>query len=231
LASAAEQSASERHSRQREAMNMIGECAHLNALLAEAGLEPLDGQTASRFGDYVSLYLRWNARLNLSAIRDQEGVIASHFIESIALARALPRGIFTLLDFGSGAGLPGIPIALCCPQIAVTLAESQGKKAAFLQEAVRVLGIRATVHAGRAEALRAVFDCVVLRAVEKMPKAVAAAAQMVGPEGYLALMTTTSRLDELKQVAGAEFSWTTQRPLAGATNRVISLGARRSQPA
>jgi 16S rRNA (guanine527-N7)-methyltransferase len=212
-------------------MSTIGECAHLNALLAEAGLEPLDGQTASRFGDYVSLFLRWSARLNLSAIRDESGVISRHVIESIALARALPRGIFTLLDFGSGAGFPGIPIALCYPQIAVTLAESQGKKAAFLQEAVRVLGIRATVHAGRAEALRAVFDCVVLRAVEKMPKAVAAAAQMVGPEGYLALMTTTSRLDELKQVAGAEFTWTTQKPLSGATDRIISLGARRSQAA
>jgi 16S rRNA (guanine527-N7)-methyltransferase len=212
-------------------MSTIGECAHLNALLAEAGLEPLDGQTASRFGDYVSLYLRWNARLNLSAIRDESGVISRHIIDSIELARALPRGIFRLLDFGSGAGLPGIPIAVCCPQIAVTLAESQGKKAAFLQEAVRVLGIRATVHAGRAEALRVVFDCVVLRAVEKMPKAVAAAAQMVGPEGYLALMTTTSRLDELKQAAGAEFIWTTQKPLPGATDRIISLGARRPQPA
>jgi 16S rRNA (guanine527-N7)-methyltransferase len=207
-------------------MNTIGECAHLNALLAEAGLDPLDGQTASRFGDYVSLFLRWNTRLNLSAIRDESGVISRHIIESIALARALPRGIFTLLDFGSGAGLPGIPIALCCPQIAVTLAESQGKKAAFLQEAVRVLGIRATVHAGRAEALRAVFDCVVLRAVERMPKAVAAAARLVGPEGYLALMTTGDRLDELKQAAGAEFSWTTHTPLPGATDRIVAFGGR-----
>jgi len=209
-------------------MDANGECAHLNALLAEAGLEPLDEQTARRFGDYASLFLRWNARLNLSAIRDESGVISRHVIESIALARTLPQGIITLLDFGSGAGLPGIPIALCRPEIAVTLAESQGKKAAFLQEAIRVLGIRATVHAGRAEALRAVFDCVVLRAVEKMPKAVAAAKRLVGPEGYLALMTTASRLEELKEAAGAEFSWTTQRPLPGATDRIVSLGARRS---
>ncbi len=205
--------------------------ARLNALLVETGLEPLDEQTVRRFGAYLSLFVRWNARLNLSAIRDQEGVISRHFIESIAFARALPRGISTLLDFGSGAGVPGIPIALCRPEVVVTLAESQGKKAAFLQEAVRVLGIRATVHAGRAEALRAVFDCVVLRAVERMPKAVAAAVRLVGPEGYLALMTTTSRLDELKQAAGAEFSWTAQRPLPGATDRVVAFGARRSQPA
>jgi 16S rRNA (guanine527-N7)-methyltransferase len=212
-------------------MNTNGECAHLNALLAEAGLEPLDELTASRFGNYVLLFLRWNARLNLSAIRDESGVISIHIIDSIALARTLPRGISTLLDFGSGAGLPGIPIALCCPQIAVTLAESQGKKAAFLQEAVRVLGIRATVYAGRAETLRAVFDCVVLRAVEKMPKAVAAATRLVGPEGYLALMTTTSRLDELKDAAGAEFSWTTQKPLSGATDRIVAIGSRYLQRA
>jgi 16S rRNA (guanine527-N7)-methyltransferase len=141
----------------------------------------------------------------------------------------LPHGISTLLDFGSGAGFPGIPIALCCPRIAVTLAESQGKKAAFLQEAVRVLGVRAAVHAGRAEALRAVFDCVVLRAVEKMPKAVAAAARLVGPEGYLALMTTTSRLDELKVAAGADFSWTSERPLAVATGRIVAIGSRHSE--
>lgn len=209
-------------------MDANSEYAHLNALLAHAGLEPLDEQTASRFGDYFSLYLRWNARLNLSAIRDESGVISRHLIESITLARALPRDISTLLDFGSGAGLPGIPIALCRPDIAVTLAESQGKKAAFLQEAVRVLGFHATVHTERAEALPTVFDCVVLRAVDRMPKAVTAASRLVGPDGYMALMTTTGRLEELKQAAGAEFSWTTQRALAAATDRIISLGARHS---
>ena len=83
--------------------------------------------------------------MNSTAIRDEEGILSRHFVESIACACALPAGIFTLLDFGSGAGFPGIPIALCRPEIAVILAESQGKKAAFLQEAVRVLGISAKV--------------------------------------------------------------------------------------
>ena len=209
-------------------MDANGTGVQLNALSAEAGLGPLDSQTANRFGNYLSLYLHWNARLNLSSIRDDESIIARHFVESISFARALPQGISTLLDFGSGAGFPGLPIAICCPQIAVTLAESQNKKAAFLQEAVRVLGIRATVHAGRAEALRAAFDCVVLRAVDRMPRAVAAAGRLVRPEGYLALMTTTYRLDELKEAAGMEFAWTIQRPLTGATDRIVSLGTRRS---
>lgn len=201
----------------------------LNALLTGAGLAPLDQHTLSRFEVYISLYIRWNARINLSAIRDENSIISIHIIESIVLASYLPQGISTLLDFGSGAGLPGIPIALCCPQIAVTLAESQGKKAAFLQEAVRTLGISARVHAGRAETLRDVFDCVVLRAVDKMPKAVSAAAHLVGPEGYLALMTTVSRLDELTLAAGAGFSLASATPLPGSQERVIALAQRRRE--
>jgi 16S rRNA (guanine527-N7)-methyltransferase len=198
----------------------------LNTLLAEAGLEPLDGETASRFEAYLSLYIRWNTRINLSSIRNEEGILSLHFIESIAVARALPGGVATLLDFGSGAGMPGIPIAICRPEIAVTLAESQGKKAAFLQEAIRALGISAKVHAGRAEALDAVFGCVVLRAVDKMPKAVAAAVRLVAPGGWLALMTTGAELEKLKAAAGPEFSWPQLLPLPGSSDRLLALAAR-----
>ena len=197
-------------------MSANGACARLNELLTAAGLEPLDPETVQKFESYLSLILRWNARLNLTSLRTEDAIISIHLDESIACGRVLPPGISKLLDFGSGAGLPGIPIALCRPEISVTLAESQGKKAAFLQEAVRVLGIGAKVHAGRAEALRTVFDCVVLRAVDKMPMAVAAAARLAGPNGWLVLMTTENQLDGLKAAAGAEFAWTIQRRLPGA---------------
>jgi len=213
---------------------MGGNCAmepseartRLQELVGAAGLKPLDDGTASRFAEYVSLFVRWNTRLNLSAIRDEEGILSRHIIESIEVAHALPPGIATLLDFGSGAGLPGIPIALCRPEIAVTLAESRGKKAAFLQEAVRVLGIEAKVHAGRAQDLRTVFDCVVLRAVDRMPKAVAAAAPLVAPTGWLALIATTGELEGLKRAAGMEFSWLTVRRLTGGTQRIVAFGSR-----
>jgi 16S rRNA (guanine527-N7)-methyltransferase len=198
----------------------------LEALVAAAGLTPLDEKTANRFVDYLSLFVRWNGRLNLSAVRDEEGILSRHIIESIAVASELPQGIRTLLDFGSGAGLPGIPIALCRPEIAVTLAESRRKKAAFLQEAVRTLGIRAGVHSGRAEVLRTVFDCVVLRAVDKMPKAVAAAVPLVAPAGWLALMTTTGELEGLKHAAGMEFSWPIVKPLTGSSQRIVAIGSR-----
>ena len=198
----------------------------LNALLAEASQEPLDRVIGERFEELLSLILRWNTRVNLTAIRDEEGILKRHFVESIACARALPNGITTLLEVGSGAGFPGIPIALCRPEIAVTLAESQGKKAAFLQEAVRVLGVATKVYAGRAEAMAAQFDCVTLRAVDRMERAVQAAARLVLPEGWLALMTTGKELDALKEAAGVEFAWIEPLPMPGGKDRVLALGVR-----
>jgi 16S rRNA (guanine527-N7)-methyltransferase len=140
----------------------------LKALLLEAGQPLLSSQQLDYFSAYLSLIIRWNARMNLTSIRTEDGILARHFVESIACARAIPDGVRTLLDYGSGAGFPGIPIAICRPEITVTLAESQGKKAAFLQEVVRSLQLSASVHHGRADAVRAEFDCVTLRAVDKI---------------------------------------------------------------
>jgi 16S rRNA (guanine527-N7)-methyltransferase len=207
-------------------MGASGAGSRLNALLTAAGLAALDDETASRFESYLSLFIRWNERLNLSAVRDEEGIISRHLVESIDVACALPRGIATLLDFGSGAGLPGIPIALCRPEIAVTLAESQGKKAAFLHEAVRVLGLKAKIYANRAETIEESFDCVILRAVDKMPEAVADATRLVASEGWLALMTTTSDLDGLVCAAGGAFVFGKAQPLPGSTQRVLALARR-----
>ena len=206
-------------------MSSVG--TRLNQLLAEARLGAVDEETAARFGDYISLILRWNARINLTAVRDEEGILSRHIIESIVLARLVPHRVASLLDFGSGAGLPGIPIALCRREIAVTLAESQGKKAAFLQEAVRSLGLSARVHAERAEMLNELFDCVAMRAVDRMAEAVRVAAGLVRPGGWLALMTTEGELERLKDSVGAEFSWQEPTLLPGSETRLIALGKRR----
>ncbi|MGB8032189.1 MAG: 16S rRNA (guanine(527)-N(7))-methyltransferase RsmG [Terracidiphilus sp.] len=212
-------------------MTAEGAASRLNDLLQKAGLAPPDDQTVSQFEVYLSLFVRWNERLNLSSVRDEESLISRHIIESIVVARSLPAEIATLLDFGSGGGLPGIPIALCRPQVAVTLAESKGKKAAFLQEAVRALGIAAKVHSDRAEKLHAGFDCVALRAVEKMPKAVAAAAKLVAPQGWLALMTTDAGLTELQTAAGPQFRWDSPIRLPESESRILALGRRINLPA
>lgn len=200
--------------------------SRLNDLLVEAGLEPVDAGTADRFADYCALLLRWNARMNLTAVRDEDGILSRHFVESIACARALPMGIGTLLDFGSGAGFPGVPIALCRQEIAVTIAESQGKKAAFLLEVVRTLGLSVAVHAGRGEALSGQYDCVTLRAVDRMAEAVVAGSDLVAAGGWLALMSTEKELGHLKGSAGAEFSWLPPRVMPGSESQVLALGRR-----
>jgi 16S rRNA (guanine527-N7)-methyltransferase len=208
---------------------MSGAGARLNELLAAAGQQPVSHELVGQFEAYVSLILRWNARVNLTAVRDEEGILSRHIIESIIVARELPPGINPLLDFGSGAGFPGIPIALCRPEIAVTLAESQGKKAAFLREAVRVLGLSVSVHDARAETLDAGFICVTMRAVDRMSEAVSVAAGLVAERGWLALMTTLGDQEGLKRAAGAGFEWAEAVKLPGGSERILALGRRSMQ--
>ena len=198
--------------------------ARIEDALSQAGLPPLSTDALSTLAGYVSLFVRWNGRTNLSAIRDEDGIIRRHMIESIALNNALPARLSTLLDFGSGGGLPGIPIAICRPELHVTLAESQNKKAAFLREAVRVLELNAAVHAGRAEDLPSLYDCVTLRAVDNMSAAVTAAAHLVAPNGTLALMTTRDQFPSLQAAAGPAFLWDTPLPLPNSRDAILALG-------
>jgi 16S rRNA (guanine527-N7)-methyltransferase len=198
----------------------------LGELLRAAGQELLQDKQTERLIDYLSLILRWNARTNLTSIRDADGIMTRHFVESISVARALPSGIATLLDFGSGAGFPGIPIALVRSEIAVTLAESQGKKAAFLQEALRVVGITARVHYGRAETVGTQFDCVTLRAVDHMERALPAAVRLLHTGGWLASMTTSAAVPEIQAAVGPQFCWSSPLLLPGSDSRVLALGQR-----
>jgi 16S rRNA (guanine527-N7)-methyltransferase len=140
---------------------------------------------------YLDLLLKWNARTNLTAIRDPEEIVRRHFGESLFAAQHLNPTTTTLLDLGSGAGFPGLPIALLHPEIAVTLAESQNKKATFLREAVRTLGVSVEVWSARAENMPETrqFHTVTLRAVDNMASAIAAAAPRAAHE--LLFLTST----------------------------------------
>jgi 16S rRNA (guanine527-N7)-methyltransferase len=158
----------------------------------QAGLDLLAEGIAEKFSRYYSLLEQWNSKLNLTAIRDPEEALRRHLVECIFCAQHLPQKIATLLDYGSGAGFPGIPIALCRPEIHVTLAESQGKKASFLREAVRVLEIDAEIYAGRVEDMPGDpgFDAITLRAVDKMQAAVEGASGRVKLGGWLIMLAT-----------------------------------------
>jgi 16S rRNA (guanine527-N7)-methyltransferase len=146
----------------------------------------------SQLSTYLDLLLKWNARTNLTAIREPEEIVRRHFGESLFAGRHLDPGTTTLLDFGSGAGFPGLPIALFRPEIAITLAESQNKKATFLREVIRTLNLSTEVWPNRVEAMPASrrFDVVTLRAVDDMETALPVAIARIAPGGQLAVLTT-----------------------------------------
>jgi 16S rRNA (guanine527-N7)-methyltransferase len=157
------------------------------------GNTPVPDTLYANLSVYLDLLLKWNARTNLTAIRDPEEIVQRHFGESlfagIHLAQRLPADA-TVLDLGSGAGFPGLPMQLLLPALKVTLAESQNKKSTFLREVVRTLNLPTEVHAARAETLNSRFDVVTLRAVDNMAQALAAANPLLSTNGLLAILTT-----------------------------------------
>lgn len=195
----------------------------LNQLLDSAGLPQLSPSEGQAFEEYLSLLVKWNAKLNLTAIRDVEAILRRHFLECIFCSRQLPLGIRTLLDFGSGGGFPGIPIAICRPEIQVTLGESQNKKASFLRETIRSLRLDARVEQGRAEDLRIVFDAVVLRAVDKMDQVIPLASERVGAEGYLILMAGANDQTRFHEKA-PDILWKSPVPIPGSDQGCILFG-------
>ena len=205
-------------------LSLMDTTVSLNRLLSSSGMPELSEVQSSQFAGYLELLLKWNARTNLTAIRDAEGIVSRHFVESIFCAHQLPEEIHSLLDFGSGGGFPGIPIAILRPDLEIVLAESQGKKAAFLQEVLRTIPLRAKVHARRAEELSERFDCVVMRAVDRMDEAVGVAAGLVRDGGWLCPMTSLGEMDAVKQASGTGFDWIEPIFLPGRENQVLLRG-------
>ena len=156
---------------------------------------------------YLDLLVKWNARTNLTAIRQPEEIVRRHFGESLFAARHLPAA-GTLLDLGSGAGFPGLPMQLAIPEMAVTLAESQNKKASFLREVIRTLGLGTEVWAQRSELLPASrrFDVVALRAVDHPALALEEAKARLSPGGRI-LHLGGRHTDMAVAMPGLEESW------------------------
>jgi len=194
----------------------------LSPYLAErGGFEP-PPELYTQLSNYLDLLLKWNARTNLTAIREPEEIVRRHFGESLFAARYLAAETDSLLDLGSGAGFPGIPIALVHPQIQITLAESQNKKASFLREVVRTLGLaHVEVWAGRAESLPADrrFRTVTLRAVDNMAAALAAAESRAMRQ--IILLTSTANVPAL-----TDFPNQTRIAIPESESRVLLLAGR-----
>lgn len=187
----------------------------------------LDENAVRQFEIYLALLLKWNARINLTAVRTPEEILRRHFAESFFAAQHIPKKVKTLLDFGSGAGFPGIPIAICRPEIGVTLAESHQKKASFLREAVRTLALKAEVWPARVEAMEParVFDAVTLRAVEKMPHACQIAIERLTKGGWIAVFATRRTEPALEKIAGVR--WDIPRvEIPGSDQQILKTGRR-----
>jgi 16S rRNA (guanine527-N7)-methyltransferase len=197
---------------------------------------------------YIDILLRWNARINLTAVRDPEEIVIRHFGESLLAARHLfPARVHagtvapgqggtggsgernsagvTLADLGSGAGFPGLPIKLWAPHISLTLIESNHKKATFLREVTRALTLtNVNIQNARAETLTGKgFDVVTLRAVERFDSILPVAAALVRPAGRLALLIGASQQAQA-QTTLPQFTWFEAVTVPLSKARILLIG-------
>jgi 16S rRNA (guanine527-N7)-methyltransferase len=162
--------------------------AQLAEGVAQLHLE-LPPRAESRLLDYLALLQKWNRTYNLTAVREAPRMVSHHLLDCLAIVPHVTAS--TVLDVGSGAGLPGIPLALAAPRIQVTLLESSHKKAAFLQQAKAELKLdNVAVACERAETWQPgrEFEMVISRAFSDLAEFVAAAGRHVAPGGLLAAM-------------------------------------------
>ena len=203
------------------------------------GGEQLSTADLDHISTYIDILLRWNARINLTAIRNPEEIVTRHFGESLFAARHLfPRSSATpassvlkaLADIGSGAGFPGIPIKLWAPHIAVTLIESNQKKSTFLREIAHALTLTdIKIRTARAESLpKASFDVVTLRAVERFDQILPTAASLLAPAGRLALLISSAQLPRARQLLPSH-ALPAPHPIPESKNRILLITTRPQQ--
>lgn len=196
---------------------------------------------------YIDVLVRWNARINLTAVRDEEHIVTRHFGESLFLARhlfpdhlapdALVRGTpgerampTHVLDIGSGAGFPALPLKIWAPAIHLTLIESNHKKATFLREVARELRLtNVDVKPERAELLASDpdfprADVVTLRAVERFESILPTAASFLAPAARLALLIGASQLPALAHLA-PQFAWASPLTIPNSKARLLIIGS------
>ncbi len=220
----------------------------------------LSATQLDRISTYIDLLIRWNSRINLTAIRDPEQIVTRHFGESLFAARHLfpeedsprrhnreghdfsranagsrqsgalaPEVRIRLADLGSGAGFPGIPIKLWSSDIALTLIESNHKKAAFLREVTRALTLTdVNIQNTRAEALAPMsYDVVTLRAVERFEAILTTAATLVAPTGRLALLISAAQQSSARSTL-PPFIWSDPIPIPQSRSRILLIARRPS---
>lgn len=175
--------------------------AQLDKGCAELQLQ-LSDQQKNQLLDYLALLQKWNKVYNLTSVRDPQGMLTRHILDSLSLIPYLHCN--SLLDVGSGAGLPGIPVAICFPQMAVTLLDSNIKKTRFLQQVKAELKLNnVTVIHGRVEQLTLPkFEVITARAFATIAEIIDLAARHCDDAGSLVLMKGVYPEQELPSVGG-----------------------------
>lgn len=222
------------------------EHSRIAALLAPfLGGATLTDAQLSQLATYLDLLLRWNARMNLTAVRDPEQMVTRHFGESLFAARHLHSQLATrdsqLIDIGSGAGFPGLPIKVHDPALALILLESNHRKATFLREVVRSLQLTGVqVVTDRAEDFAAEIAnyklriprsvTITLRAVERfhqvLPTAVRLLDQFPGLHRRLALLIGAAQVQSATTIANT-LTWSDPLPVPQSSQRVLLIGTLR----
>jgi 16S rRNA (guanine527-N7)-methyltransferase len=181
-----------------------------------------------QISNYLALLVKWNARTNLTAIRNPEEILRRHFGESLFAATKLYPSADssgeTLIDFGSGAGFPGVPIKILAPTLQVRLIESRNKKATFLREVIRTLGLKdIQVHLGRAEQSGLAAKLVTMRAVEKFEESLHTAASLVENHGRLGLLIGAAQVEKAKALSSS-MQWSDAIMIPASEQRVLLVG-------
>ena len=152
---------------------------------------PVDADLAERLDTYARLLAEWNEKMNLTAITEPGAMVVKHFVDSLAAAPLLPAGSLRLIDVGTGAGFPSVPMKLIRRDLQLTLLDSLEKRLGFLRHLCAKLGIdAATIHlraeeAGRSPAHREKYDVATSRAVASLGALAEYCLPLVKPGGVM----------------------------------------------
>lgn len=199
----------------------------LEGVLSEVGLVLSEVQVR-RLAGHFSLLLRWNEKINLTSVRKPEEIVTRHFEESLFLAKLLPMRAGLMVDVGSGAGFPGLPLKIAWPSVETVLLEPNKKKATFLKEVIRGCDLKGIEV--RTERLEEVAEgelagraaLVTLRAIKPSPELLADLKRLLAPGGRVALLLGNQDASHLAK--SPDFQWEDPVRIPRSLRRVVLIG-------